>query len=75
MGDVLMPRLSDTMEEGTIIQWLAAEGDAIAPGHELLEVQTDKAVATYEAEEAGVLRIREAAGQTVAVGAVIAELV
>jgi pyruvate dehydrogenase E2 component (dihydrolipoamide acetyltransferase) len=67
MGDVLMPRLSDTMEEGTIIEWVAV-------GDDLLEVQTDKAAATYAAEEAGVLRIHEPAGRTVPVGTVIAEL-
>jgi pyruvate dehydrogenase E2 component (dihydrolipoamide acetyltransferase) len=75
MGDVLMPRLSDTIDEGTIIDWLVGEGDAVATEDELVEVQTDKAAATYEAEEAGVLRIREPAGSTVPVGAVIAELV
>jgi pyruvate dehydrogenase E2 component (dihydrolipoamide acetyltransferase) len=74
MGDVLMPRLSDTMEEGTIIEWLAGDGDAVAVGDDLLEVQTDKAAATYAAEEAGVLRIHEPAGRTVPVGTVIAEL-
>src|SRR5207342_3015071 len=74
MGDVVMPRLSDTMEEGTIIEWLAGEGEAVAAGDDLLEVQTDKAAATYAAEEAGVLRIREPAGRTVPVGTVIAEL-
>ena len=48
-----MPKLSDTMEEGTIVEWLVADGETVAAGDELVEIQTDKAVATYEAEEAG----------------------
>ncbi|HEY5054472.1 MAG TPA: lipoyl domain-containing protein, partial [Solirubrobacterales bacterium] len=44
-----MPRLSDSMEEGTILKWLVAEGDAIAEGQPLVEVETDKAVVPVEA--------------------------
>ena len=51
-----MPRLSDSMEEGTIIRWLKAEGDEVARGDELVEIETDKATMTYEADSDGVLR-------------------
>jgi pyruvate dehydrogenase E2 component (dihydrolipoamide acetyltransferase) len=74
MAEVVMPRLSDTMEEGTIVEWLAEEGAAVNAGDELVEIQTDKAIATYEAEEAGTLHIVAAVGDTVALGGVIAEL-
>jgi pyruvate dehydrogenase E2 component (dihydrolipoamide acetyltransferase) len=74
MGEVVMPKLSDTMEEGTIVEWLVADGKTVATGDELVEIQTDKAVATYEAEEDGVLHIHEQAGRTVPIGARIAEL-
>jgi pyruvate dehydrogenase E2 component (dihydrolipoamide acetyltransferase) len=74
MAEIVMPRLSDTMEEGTIVEWLAEEGAAVTAGDELVEIQTDKAIATYEAEESGTLHIVAAVGATVALGGVIAEL-
>ena len=52
MPDVVMPRLSDSMEEGTILKWLKAEGDEVARGDELVEIETDKATMTYEADTA-----------------------
>lgn len=69
-----MPRLSDSMTEGTIVRWLKADGDAVEPGEEIVEVETDKATVGYEAEVAGTLSIRQPEGATVAVGAVIAVL-
>jgi pyruvate dehydrogenase E2 component (dihydrolipoyllysine-residue acetyltransferase) len=48
--EIVMPHLSDSMEEGTILQWLVEEGDAVAEGEPLVEVETDKASVTYEAE-------------------------
>ena len=71
--EIVMPHLSDSMEEGTIVQWLVAEGDAVTEGQELVEVETDKATGTYESELNGtVLTLNAAVGDTVAVGAVIA---
>ena len=71
--EIVMPRLSDSMEEGTILQWFVAEGEQVEEGAPLVEVETDKASVTYEAESAGtVLSIAAAEGATVAVGAVIA---
>ena len=74
MTDVLMPRLSDSMEEGTILTWLAADGDDIVEGQELVEVETDKATMTQLSEASGVLSIVVAEGTTIAVGEVIAQL-
>jgi pyruvate dehydrogenase E2 component (dihydrolipoamide acetyltransferase) len=71
---IAMPRLSDQMEEGTIISWLAAEGQTVAQGDELLEIETDKATMTYGAEHAGVLHIVVPEGATVAVGELIAHI-
>jgi pyruvate dehydrogenase E2 component (dihydrolipoamide acetyltransferase) len=71
--EIVMPHLSDSMEEGTIVQWFVAEGDAVSDGQPLVEVETDKASVTYESELDGtVLSINAAVGDTVAVGAVIA---
>ena len=69
-----MPRLSDSMEEGTIIKWLKAEGDEVARGDELVEIETDKATMTYEADSDGVLQIVASEGDTLPVGEVIARL-
>ncbi len=74
MADIVMPRLSDTMEEGTILRWLKADGEEIARGEELVEIETDKANMTYESDQAGVLEIVAEVGQTLEVGAVIARV-
>ncbi|WP_037496736.1 dihydrolipoamide acetyltransferase family protein [Solirubrobacter soli] len=69
-----MPRLSDAMEEGTIVRWCKADGDVVEVGDELVEIETDKATMPYEAEAAGVLHQLAAVGETVALGAPLAEL-
>ncbi|MBA2645023.1 MAG: hypothetical protein H0U80_06210 [Solirubrobacterales bacterium] len=74
MPDVVMPRLSDSMEEGTILRWLKAGGDAVRRGEELVEIETDKATMTYEADADGVLAIVAAEGDTLAIGEVIGRL-
>ena len=74
MPDVVMPRLSDSMEEGTILKWLKAEGDEIARGDELVEIETDKATMTYEADTAGALSIVAQEGETLPIGQVIARI-
>lgn len=73
MPDVYMPRLSDTMEVGTIAQWLVAEGAAVQRGTVIAEIETDKAVMDLEAYDGGVLeKIVVHAGQTVPIGEKIA---
>jgi pyruvate dehydrogenase E2 component (dihydrolipoamide acetyltransferase) len=74
MAELVMPRLSDTMEEGTILRWLKADGEQVARGEELVEIETDKATMTYESDQAGVLEIMAEEGSTLAVGAVIARV-
>jgi pyruvate dehydrogenase E2 component (dihydrolipoamide acetyltransferase) len=74
MTDIRMPALSDQMEQGTIIKWLVADGEPVAAGEELVEIETDKATVAYEAEADGVLEIVVAEGETAAVGDVIARL-
>jgi len=69
MPDVLMPRLSDTMTEGVISQWLMHEGDEVKRGDTLAEIETDKATMELEAFDAGTLtKILVPAGQTVPIG-------
>ncbi|HEV7398703.1 MAG TPA: dihydrolipoamide acetyltransferase family protein [Solirubrobacterales bacterium] len=73
MAEVVMPRLSDSMEEGTILQWLKSVGDEIAIGDELVEIETDKANMAYESDVTGTLaEILVQEGETVAIGTPIA---
>src|SRR5829696_4973274 len=74
MADVAMPRLSDSMEEGTILKWLKSDGDEVSRGDELVEIETDKANMTYEADESGVLSIVAQEGDTLPVGQTIARI-
>jgi len=74
MADVAMPRLSDSMEEGTILKWLKSDGDEVKRGEELVEIETDKANMTYESDSDGVLTIVAKEGDTLAVGETIAQL-
>src|SRR3977135_2087354 len=75
--DVLMPQLGETVAEGKITQWFKSAGDAIAPGDNLFEIETDKVSMEVPSTSAGVLTdIRVAAGgvgPVGAVGAVIAD--
>ena len=73
MAEIVMPRLSDSMEEGTILQWLKQVGDEVAVGDELVEIETDKANMAYESDVAGTLsEILVQEGETVAIGTPIA---
>jgi pyruvate dehydrogenase E2 component (dihydrolipoyllysine-residue acetyltransferase) len=74
MPEITMPRLSDSMEEGTILKWLKAEGDEVSKGEELVEIETDKATMTYEADADGTLEIVADEGATLAIGEVIARV-
>ena len=68
-----MPRLSDSMEEGTILTWLKQVGDEVAVGDELVEIETDKANMAYESDVAGTLtEILAQEGETLPIGAPIA---
>ena len=71
--DVLMPQLGETVAEGKIIKWFKSVGDAVAPGENLCEIETDKVTVEVPAIAAGVLSAINAEVGTVApVGAVIA---
>lgn len=72
---ITMPRLSPTMEEGVLAKWLKKEGDKIAAGDLIAEVETDKANMDFPLEDDGVLLKQLAtAGQTVRLGAPVAIL-
>jgi pyruvate dehydrogenase E2 component (dihydrolipoamide acetyltransferase) len=73
MGEVTMPRLSDTMSEGTVGRWLKKPGDQVSSGEIIAEIETDKATMELESFESGTLqKIVIPEGQTVPIGEVIA---
>ncbi len=53
--ELLMPALSPTMEEGTLAKWLVKEGDTVASGDVMAEIETDKATMEFEAVDEGVI--------------------
>jgi pyruvate dehydrogenase E2 component (dihydrolipoamide acetyltransferase) len=75
MPEITMPRLSDSMEEGTILKWLVAEGDEVKRGQPIAEIETDKANMTYETDTDGtVSELVAQEGDTLAIGEVIARI-
>jgi pyruvate dehydrogenase E2 component (dihydrolipoamide acetyltransferase) len=70
---VVMPKLTDTMEEGVVVKWRKREGEAVATGDVLAEIETDKAVMDLESFSSGILRkILASEGETVKAGTLIA---
>jgi pyruvate dehydrogenase E1 component beta subunit len=74
MAEVIMPKMGDAMEEGTLLSWKKQDGDSVKAGDVIAEIETDKSNVEVEAEDTGVLRIQAQEGQTVPVGAVIATI-
>lgn len=74
MTDITMPKLSESMQQGTILSWLKADGERIEAGDELAEIEADKATVTYAVETAGILAIRAREGSSLPVGALIAQI-
>jgi len=73
--DVNMPRLSDSMEEGTVLKWLVEVGGEVKRGKPLVEIETDKANMTHDADTDGVLlEVLAKEGDTLAVGEPIARI-
>ena len=72
-AEVVMPRLSDSMEEGKVVRWLKKVGDPVQRGEPLAEIETDKAVMEMEAYETGTVdRILVQEGESAPVGEPIA---
>ena len=70
---VAMPKLGMNMEEGLLVGWLVAEGDAVKTGQPILEIETDKATVEIEATGDGILAaIIRRAGETVPINGVLA---
>src|SRR5437764_4019219 len=72
---VTMPQMGDSVTEGTILEWRKQEGDPVAADETIVEISTDKVDAEVPAPVAGRLaKILAAEGETIAVGAALAEI-
>ncbi len=70
--DITMPRLSDTMEQGTVVKWNVKEGDKVKSGDVIADIETDKATMELQSYDDGVVaKLSVSEGQTVKVGSVI----
>ena len=75
MAEIVMPRLSDSMEEGSVLRWLKSVGDQVAVGDELVEIETDKANMVYESDLDGtIVEVLAQEGDTLPVGDPIARV-
>src|ERR687894_934151 len=73
MPEVIMPKMGDAMEEGTLLKWLKSEGDDVSEGDAIAEIETDKVTLELEAEDSGTLaQLIADEGQDVPVGEAIA---
>jgi pyruvate dehydrogenase E2 component (dihydrolipoamide acetyltransferase) len=73
MPEVIMPKMGDAMEEGTLLKWLKSEGDDVAEGDAIAEIETDKVTLELEAEDSGTLaQLLASEGDEVPVGGAIA---
>jgi pyruvate dehydrogenase E2 component (dihydrolipoamide acetyltransferase) len=71
--NILMPQLGETVSEGKITKWFKSAGDAVKPGDNLFEIETDKVSMEVPATSAGVLsEIRVGVGEVAPVGAIVA---
>jgi pyruvate dehydrogenase E2 component (dihydrolipoamide acetyltransferase) len=71
--EVIMPKMGDAMEEGTLLKWLKSEGDDVSEGDAIAEIETDKVTMELEAEDEGTLaQLIADEGQDVPVGEAIA---
>jgi pyruvate dehydrogenase E2 component (dihydrolipoamide acetyltransferase) len=71
--EVIMPKMGDAMEEGTLVKWLVSEGDEVSEGDAIAEIETDKASMEIEAEDSGTLaQFIASEGDDVPVGGAIA---
>lgn len=74
MAEVIMPKMGDAMEEGTLLAWKKQDGDTVKSGDIIAEIETDKSNVEIEAEDSGVLHIQAQPGAVVPVGNAIATI-
>ena len=73
--EIFIPKMGQTMTEGTIEKWLRKDGDTVKKGDGVVEIMTDKITTTIDSPADGVLQILVEEGNTVPVGEIIGEIV
>jgi len=73
--EIFIPKMGQTMTEGTIEKWLRKDGDTVKKGEGVVEIMTDKITTTIDSPADGVLQILVEEGNTVPVGEIIGEIV
>lgn len=73
--EILLPKLGFSMNEGTLAEWLVADGGAVKEGEPLFALESDKSTQEVDAPVSGTLRIIAATGETYPVGTVLGEIV
>ncbi len=73
--DIYLPRMGQTMTEGSIVKWLKKDGEMVKEGEGIVEIMTDKVTTTIESPKNGVLQILVEEDNTVPVGTVIGEVI
>jgi len=73
--EVILPKLGFSMNEGTLTEWLVADGQPVKEGEPLYALESEKSVQEVEAPASGVLKILKPTGDVYEVGTVIAEII
>jgi len=72
--DIYMPRLGQTMKEGTVEKWLVEDGTTVEKSQPIVEISTDKVTNEIGSPADGILKIKAEAGSTLPIGEVIGEI-
>ena len=73
--NVYLPRMGQTMTEGSIVKWLKKDGEIVKEGEGIVEIMTDKVTTTIESPKNGILQILAEEDNIVPVGTVIGEVI
>lgn len=73
--NIYLPRMGQTMTEGSIVKWLKKDGEIVKEGEGIVEIMTDKVTTTIESPKNGILQILAEGDNIVPVGTVIGEVI
>lgn len=72
--EILLPKIGFSMNEGTLAEWLVADGGSVSQGQPLYSLESEKSVQEIEAPASGTLKILKPAGEVYTVGTVLGEI-
>ncbi|RON37906.1 biotin/lipoyl-containing protein [Pseudomonas brassicacearum] len=73
-NQILMPKIGFSMNEGTLSEWLVADGDRVTVGQPIYALESDKSVQEIESDAAGTIKLIAQEGEVYQVGEVLAEI-